>query len=744
MTIHAFITSEDINEQVEPPFGEIGSIVFTRTYSRWIPEEKRRESYAEAMARMVNHNVSLAIGRISTNDLQQEASQFYKRLNELLVWGSGRSAWVAGTKATEDTPESLMNCASSIINRFSSFEEALHLLCLGCGYGFRIYPSDLAQLSKVKNTLKIDHKEYRKEDWVRGALEDTTFSLEGSNHLEVKVGDSRKGWCDALGILLESSKLDNPINSITFDYSAVRPENERILGFGGRASGPEPLKSLLSEVNRIISMETLDNSIRPINALDILCCIGDLVRSGNVRRSSLIALVHPDDKECINAKQGLWTDPKLFHKRYRSMSNNSISYDGQRPSKQELLDLFQRIRIEGEPGFVRADKFKEKRLDAARKWRPEEDPQNYVKNAGITNPCGEISLSGGYGDLNAGGFCNLSSLPLPLFVKDSELDVPLLTECLELITRFAIRQTLIDVSLPEWNKTQEKERLIGVDVCGWWEAFDALGIDVNSEEANEVRAFCKSVVNNETTKYAKELGIPRPLLATTGKPNGSFAQLATVSSGCHAPYAPYYLRRIRMAAGDALAQSLVDQKIPFYPETAEWESYFRKQYPDTDKTVWQMLDEFNPDNIPDEIKTYVFEFPVKTKAIRATKDISALEQLENYKNQMIYYIDHNQSVTITVADHEWSVVAEWVYSNWDYIIGVSFLPLFADDTYPLLPYQQCSEEEYLKRVSSFSTYPVQVDLDILSKYEKALDGDVDDVDLSGLGSCTVGGACPLR
>jgi adenosylcobalamin-dependent ribonucleoside-triphosphate reductase len=378
-----FITKKNIQEAEEkygiPPYGALGSVVDSRTYLRWLPKEKRRETFYERNARKTNYNISLAEGYQSQEELEKEAQNFFDRLNKLLVWGSGRVAWVGGTKATDLVPEATMNCSASIVDRPKVFVEALHLLCLGCGYGFRVYPEDLAKFPKIKSYPIVSFEEYKplpKEQ----RLEDT---VKTGN--KITVGDSREGWCDALSLLLDAFFSEGD-QSLVFNLDSVRPEGERILGFGGLASGPQPLIGMLKEISRILIEETENDSLRPINALDILCCIGDLVRSGNVRRSSLICLFHPKDNEIKNAKRGIWTDPKLAKKRYRSMSNNSISYDGIKPSLEELQELMQVIRYEGEPGFVRADLHKQRRHEAALKYRPNEDPKNYTEQAGITNP----------------------------------------------------------------------------------------------------------------------------------------------------------------------------------------------------------------------------------------------------------------------------------------------------------------------------------------------------------------------
>ena len=58
-------------------------------------------------------------------------------------------------------------------------------------------------------------------------------------------------------------------------------------------------------------------------------------------------------------------------------------------------------------------------------------------------------------------------------------------------------------------------------------------------------------------------------------------------------------------------------------------------------------------------------------------------------------------------------VGAWVYKNFDYMSGVSFLP-FSEHTYRQAPYQDCSEKEYKKAVKEM---PTEVDWSLLSKYE---------------------------
>ncbi len=65
-------------------------------------------------------------------------------------------------------------------------------------------------------------------------------------------------------------------------------------------------------------------------------------------------------------------------------------------------------------------------------------------------------------------------------------------------------------------------------------------------------------------------------------------------------------------------------------------------------------------------------------------DVSAVEQLDIYKMFMKNYVDHNCSITVHVQDHEWSLVEDWVWENWDDVLALSFLS-FEDSFYDLLP-----------------------------------------------------------
>jgi ribonucleoside-diphosphate reductase alpha chain/ribonucleoside-triphosphate reductase len=208
------------------------------------------------------------------------------------------------------------------------------------------------------------------------------------------------------------------------------------------------------------------------------------------------------------------------------------------------------------------------------------------------------------------------------------------------------------------------------------------------------------------SEYATQIGTNPSLLVTTIKPEGTLSQLPTVSSGVHYSHSPYYIRRVRINATDPLLKVCEELNYPIYPE------------------VGQTLE---------NCTTKVVEFPVKAPNGITKYDISALEQLENYKLFMENYVDHNCSITIHVRQHEWKEVEEWVYNHWDDIVAVSFLSL-DDNFYQLLPYEAITEEQYNKRVSEMRPFVPT----LLTKYEVS----EQELDI-GNESCD-SGACPIR
>lgn len=413
--IKEFLTPEDIQKCATKygnriPFGPIGEIVDIRTYRRFKPEDSSRETLFERDARVINHNLSLVADLLSYEELRAEALLMQDKFAQMKSAPSSRAKWVGGAEASINNPVSIFNCSAFAINRLSAFSDLFSILMLGCGGGFRVFQRDISKLPTLYNK-KLEITFYDYSPIPKSYREEHTASNQRGNKLFVTVGDSREGWIEALMTYLhEVTKENSTIKEIAFDLDNIRPLGERIHGFGGTASGPNALKQIIQDIDLIIK-ECPKPRLRSIDCMDICCAIAKGVVAGSARRSALICLFDEGDELCANAKKGLYTNPELAHKSYRSQSNNtecvgSIHYDTLiewlklypnksekeiyqyiaqfKPTKDYLVKRFESIRLEGEPGFDNYLAMVVRRYLAAREWRPNQDPFLFTDVA--TNP----------------------------------------------------------------------------------------------------------------------------------------------------------------------------------------------------------------------------------------------------------------------------------------------------------------------------------------------------------------------
>ncbi len=396
-------------------------------------------------------------------------------------------------------------------------------------------------------------------------------------------------------------------------------------------------------------------------------------------------------------------------------------------------------------------------------------------------------------------------MPLIKFVIADEngnyyLDWNTLEKAARMIVRIGLRQTFVDIPMKGWDETQKKERLLGVSATGWRDAFDMLGWSTHSKEASKLRTSLRQWENEEATDYANKLGVERPLMVTTVKPEGTASQVFGCSAGLHWNWAPYYIRRVRMGMANALTQALLDQGFNAFPETYDLDKLFAQTtsntknftkvlgngftnairkllnipqlnftyqvtevnpvHPDLyaykNEDAWTKLKVFanlslaRKKELLQLCNTVVFEFPVKSPAKTNQGEVSALEQLENMKLFSQEYTDHMPSSTITVKEHEWDLIPVWLHENWNKgFITVSFLAYFGS-SYPLLPNEDITEEVYNQMVNalpeSCKEYTSQgiyfkVNQQLLNKYEAAFGEVEEDLDYSS--ECSSSG-CPIR
>ncbi len=618
----------------------------------------------------------------------KEAELLFDRLFNLKTFTSGRTLYMGGTEVVEKYPLSNYNCAFTNIEKFSDLVDVFYLLMVGSGVGIRITREMVDKLPKVRHvSLEGRYDGTVRANTPKEAMEDTKCIFDNSDNSMalILVGDSKEGWCDALESFFKLLSLDEykGVSRIIVDYSYVRPEGERLKRFGGRASGHKSIKRMFEKINKVIDRRE-NGILQTIDVLDIATVISENVVSGGVRRSAMMVICDEDDDEVINAKRniykvvdGKWTwDADISH---RKMSNNSILYN-HRPSLDRIKEIIDSIKVNGEPGFING-------AEALRR-------KATFKGC---NPCGEILL-------RSKQCCNLTTNNLMSFVKGSVLDEEELIDTIKLSTRVAIRMTLVDVELPEWNKIMQEDRIIGISLTGMMDMVNKTGMSY--DDLADLLRRLRDEVHKEGKSYCAMLNIQPPKLMTTIKPEGSLSTLPCVSSGIHFAHSNYYIRRIRISVTDPLYKMMeAEGSFPIYNENGQ-----------TD----------------DNCSIKVIEFPIKAPEGRTKYDVGAIEQLELYKMSMKNWSDHNSSITVHVREHEWEEISHWLYDNFDYVVGITFLPLM-EETYPLLPYETTTKEDYEERIRDIK----QINYELLARYDNNEQHDIIDAE------CETG-ACPIR
>ena len=624
----------------------LAEFVFTRSYCRWVDTEDRRETPHEAFDRYLSF---ISSERRLPSDIVEDLSAAIHRLD---VLPSMRALWSAGPSLRRDNL-SAYNCAFLPIDCIPAFSETLYILMQGTGVGFSVERRFVDNLPAIEPLL-----------------EDRT--------LHHTVADSAEGWADSLRIGLNAWWCGA---ETVFDFSNVRLSGTRLNTKGGRASGPEPLIRLLSFAKETVQAAQ-GRKLSTLEVHDIMCTIGEVVMAGGVRRSALISFSDPDDKDMQTAKS--WSLGDFPACRY--MANNSVFWT-EKPDRETFYREWEALQASGsgERGMFRVS--------------PERARERGTTDM-RSNPCGEILLrykeatnpwtgAGGGGQL-----CNLSCA-----VMRKEDTIETFSEKVRLAAWLGTIQasfTHFPYLRPAWKELCDEDRLLGVDITGQCD---------NPALANDIDALSlfNRVARTSAEGAAVWLGINSPAAVTCGKPSGNSSQILDCSSGFHARYAPFYIRRVRISANDPLLSLIRDAGAPC---------------------------------IEDRNNTWVVEFPVASpEGAMLREDETALDQLRRYRTIMSAWCGergHNQSATIYVKEEEWAAVGAWVYENFNHITGLSFLP-YDGGNYELAPYEEIDELEYRRRILAFPL----INYSLLSHYEREDRGE------GARELACVGGACEI-
>ena len=608
----------------------LSDITVHMKYSKYLPEQKKRESWKE----LVDRNKEMHIKKYP--QLAQDIEEVYKMVYDKKVLPSMRSLQFGG-KPIEISPNRVYNCAYLPVDDVHAFSETMFLLLGGTGVGFSVQTHHVEKLPEIRKPNPKKHKRFL-------------------------IGDSIEGWADAVKALIKSYFKGGP--TIVFDFSDIRPKGAMLVTSGGKAPGPQPLKECLLMLEGILSQKEDGDKLSSIEVHDMVCHIADAVLAGGIRRAALISLFSADDEEMISCKSGNWWELNP----QRGRANNSAVLLRNKITEEFFMSLWEKIKNSGsgEPGIY---------LSNDKDWG--------------TNPCCEIAL-------RPYQFCNLCEVNVSDVVDQEDLNKRV--KAAAFIGTLQAGYTNFHYLRSVWQKTTEKEALIGVGMTGIGSGVaQKLDLKQAAEEVKKTNAEIAAII-----------GINAAARCTTIKPSGTSSLVLGTSSGIHAWHGEYYIRNVRVGKNEAIYTYL----NMHHPELVQ-DEYFRPH------------------------DTAVISVPQKAPEGSILRTESALDLLERVKLFYKGWIKpghrtgqntHNISATISIKDDEWEKVGAWMWENRAFYNGLSVLP-FSDHTYIQAPFEDCTQEKYEEMMKSLSN----IDLDMVIEVE-------DNTDLKDQVACA-GGAC---
>jgi ribonucleoside-triphosphate reductase len=456
-------------------------------------------------------------------------------------------------------------------------------------------------------------------------------------------------------------------SSIRFDYSDIRHKGARLITSGGKAPGPEPLRICIEKIRAILDLKQDGDQLSSIEVHDIVCHIADAVLAGGIRRAALISLFSADDDDMISCKFGNWWELNP----QRGRANNSAVLLRSKVSEEFFKTIWKKIELSnaGEPGIY---------LSNDKDWG--------------TNPCCEIAL-------RPFQFCNLCEVNVSDVESQEDLDSRV--RAASFIGTLQAGYTDFHYLRPIWQRTTEKDALLGVGMTG---------IGSGKVQKLDLKAAAK-VSREENERVASIIGINRSARTTTIKPAGTSSLTLGCSSGIHAWHNDFYLRRVRVGKNEAIYSYLAIN----HPELVE-DEYFRPH------------------------DTAVIGVPQKApegSILRSESPLQLLERVKWFNQNWIKpghrtgMNTHNISATVSIREHEWDAVGNWMWENKEHFNGLSVLP-YDGGTYIQAPFEDIDEQKYNQLMETLH----DVDLSKIIELD-------DNTDLSGELACA-GGACEIK
>ncbi|MFY9251396.1 MAG: ribonucleoside-triphosphate reductase, adenosylcobalamin-dependent [Vulcanococcus sp.] len=697
--------------------------VFYRTYSRKTPSG--RESWNEVAERNLSGLRKLG----NLND--QEVALLRRMQQEQKALPSGRWLWIGGTPwiEQENNFSGSYNCTSTNLVDWEAFGLMMDLAMMGCGTGAIIEPRLIDRLPAVRNTIKVTGVSDIGVTPAGQRQDNTTHQINGQT-VQVKVGDTRRGWVDSYQLLLElcsDERFDaNTPIEVSVDLSDVRPVGETLKGFGGMAN-PVKLKDLYGRVAQIL------NKAQGRRLTSVECCLlideaAVTIVAGNIRRSAGMRQFSADDSAASNAKDNLWQqdsdgnwriDPERDALR---MANHTRVFHT-RPDRQTVLEAVTKQFHSGEGAIQFApeaiarsnadllstpelrkefiDVYCDQGREEAARWlttnHPEisaEELEHRLGRYGL-NPCGEI--------LGADFHCNLAEIhlnridPDDLVAQEEAFTAGGLAVACLLNHRFEVER---------YRQSRAWDPIVGVSFTGlfdffvhafgtpwltWWEAGRPDSEEGRAFKAKEAEYLSrwKEIVNKAVWDYCDRHGLRRPNRCTTVQPAGTKSLLTGASPGWHPPKAQRFIRRITFRKNDPVALACMDYGYSIVPSQS-----------DKDEEGRLLDDAFDPRCTEwlVEIPTEVSWATIPGADAVEINNFSAMAQFDFYMQVQQHYTAHNTSATVEFRENEIEPLTDAIHGAIDngqgYISAALLARFDANATFPRLPFEPINQDTY--------------------------------------------------
>jgi len=642
-----------------PSWGSLGEDIFRRTYSRTKPDGSKEE-WAETVKRVVEGNCRFVPKRFIERG---EPEKLFNLIYHFKLLPGGRHLWSTGAIGVQ----TVANCwVSGWGEKFSEhFRFTFARLMEGGGVGANYSNPFVCRYGRIHHPVDVHvvcdeaHKDYEQ---IRGFLSKKyAASWAGA----IQVEDSREGWVDALGLMLDLYyEKGERAKEVVFDVSHVRPSGSRLKRFGGVASGPAALvEMLLSVADRMnAAVGTKPDSFL---CLDIDHEIARCVVAGSSRRSARMSMKHWKDED-IERFLDLKADGSAHWTTNISIVLDSYFWLALRRKDAHAQKIMRMIAegalSNGEPGIFNITKANEG------------EPNKIV----CTNPCGEITLP-------EWGSCILGSVNLGKFAHD----LAGMLEAFRLMTRFLIRATYADYPEGPAREVVLRDRRIGVGFTGFadWLVREGVRFSEFPSAERQKTALQKAakMVRNAAREYAFELRIPEPVKVSTCAPTGSTSKLAGCSEGMQPVMFRYFRRRVAYLMSDENQRKIVEEA--------------EKNGLDVEDSLYSP----NTKVVSYICRAKILDDPeIDPGLVEESTDLTLEEYLDVQKTVQDSYVDNSISFTVNVDPEKVTVedVERALIAFGPHLKGTTVMPTVSNR--PQMPYERIEKEDYDAAEMKFS------------------------------------------